>query len=752
MMLKGQDFLRAKFSEVSAKTISLGGKTYARGRNEKKIKFSEAYTYEKLSGPRSIRILKIYPGGDTDVVSCSVFEVDLDSKPVFEALSYTWDLDPQWNTIKFEFVEDKEKEERPILCNGKTHHVTMNLYHILTELRRQKSETSLWADQICINQHDSDEKIAQLGIMVDVYRSASRVTVWLGKRSMVRSHALDFMDNLTDEPFWEHQSKQDPDSLARMNSFSRAFEGMSSLTKGVGDHYHWLGVILVLGRQWFQRAWTLQEFLLASDFRILMGDREISWKSVERACSQVLDFYAQDPLSTQAGLNVSFLPLRRYLEGRGTLFKEREDFMNGKRYSAEEYLKVIRVRLASVMKDKVFAGSALLKGSMPTTVSYRSTTLEIYMVFATELVWPEVGIFALSLVGGAAASTEGMPSWAPDLNSPLHPEPLRYCACPTFKTPLLTEKGDHRIDGKTLQLKAAKWDTVKEVGESIWSWTRYNEEPYNEQSERWKMRTSTTSQNERFGLMFALLNNIGQAYAPTGERTIDAFWQVLISGINLTTKDGLDLWRHRFEQWFAFTLVGIRTQFYLEKNHSGNYLKTASKPKKWMVPMIADWDAMEKRVSAFLDLHDTAIAAVDSSAADTETPLRKNIANIAKRLWGTEKIEESGFWKESVADLLATVRREQFFENISFFGQHFESIYDGRRIFASEKGYLGTSCEGVKRGDLLYLVAGADVPYVLRPVVGKEGTFVLVGEAYIHGGMDGEKLSEGKEFEEICIV
>lgn len=37
-MFKGQDFLKAKFSEVSAKTISLSGKTFARGRNEKKVR------------------------------------------------------------------------------------------------------------------------------------------------------------------------------------------------------------------------------------------------------------------------------------------------------------------------------------------------------------------------------------------------------------------------------------------------------------------------------------------------------------------------------------------------------------------------------------------------------------------------------------------------------------------------------------------------------------------------------------------
>lgn len=708
-----------------------------------------------MSGPKCIRLLRIHEGTDTDAVSCDVFEADLESKPAFEALSYTWDLDPHWDTFKFDIVKDEKKEERPILCNGKTRLITMNLYHALTELRRQKLDTPLWADQICINQHDSDEKIAQLAIMVDVYRLASRVTIWLGKINMLRSNALDFMEKLTDEPYWTTHSKPEPDSLMRMNSLSRSLEAVSSYTSSVGDQLNWLAVMLVIARQWFQRAWTLQEFLLATEFRILMGGRQISPECIVRSASQVIEFYAQDPFSTQIGLNVYFLPLRRYLEGRGTLFAERENFKNGKRYSAEEYLKVIRVRLSSVMKDKVFAGSALLKENPSSTVDYRSTTLEIYMAYASERLWPETGLFSLSLVGGTSAKTEGLPSWVPDLNSPLHPEPLRYCGCPTFKTPLVMAEGAWHIEGAQLYLKAVKWDTVKEVGESIWSWTRYDDEPYNE-IPRYTLRTSTSAQGERFGLMFSLLNNLGTTYAPTGERTIDAFWQTLIGGINLKTEDDLSLWRERFTQWFAFTLVSIRSNFYLEKNHSGSFFKAVkrfpeTKEKKWMIPLIADWSHLEERVSAFLDLHDTAID--DINTTETQTPLRKNISHIAKRLWGTENIEESGFWKESVADLLATVRREQFFESISFFGQHFESIYDGRRIFATEKGFLGTGTEAVKSGDLVYLVAGADVPYILRPVGGKEDAFTLVGEAYVHGVMDGGGVSEGDlKFGEIYIM
>jgi hypothetical protein len=179
--------------------------------------------------------------------------------------------------------------------------------------------------------------------------------------------------------------------------------------------------------------------------------------------------------------------------------------------------------------------------------------------------------------------------------------------------------------------------------------------------------------------MFDLLNKLGTIYAPTGERTIDEFWQTLIGGINLKSEDELSVWRDGFRQWFAFSLVTIRSSFYTEKKNSKNMLRTST-PKKWMVPLIADSEHLEERVSSFLELHDTRV----ESANATESSLRSTIAHIAKRLWGTEKIEESGLWKESTAELILAMRREEFYESVNFFGQHFKSIYDGRCILTSE--------------------------------------------------------------------
>jgi hypothetical protein len=717
------------------------------------------------------------------VVSCDVFEERLDAKPSFDALSYTWDLDPEWDTFKFDFVRDKKKEERPILCNGKTHHVTMNLYHALTELRRRHWPLPIWADQICIDQNNSTEKNAQLAIMIDIYRSAACVNIWLGKSTMVLNNAVDFMESLPEEAINNAQvaltsapttsasapapapaSVPAENKNAIMNSFggiadakvvkgtiggiTNAFDGMSLVMGSLSDQYHWFNAVRVIGRQWFARAWTLQEFLVAPKFRFLIGHRDISIQAFVRTATRLIEFYTTDPFSTQLGLNVTFLSIRKYIQGRVTLLEERDKYWNGKRYSAEEYLGVIRVRRATEMKDKVIAGMALLDECASYPIDYAATTQEIFTTFATKSLWPEVGVFALSLVGGTKPHVEGLPSWAPDLSNPLRPEPLRYCGCPTFESKVVVQNHqEFNIDGKSLRIAVAEWGVVKEVGESIWSWTKYDEEAYNS-DDRFTMRTSGTSQSERFGLMFALLNNIGAVYAPTGERTMDAFWQTLIGGINLKDEAGQAAWRERFQQWFAFILLSIRSAFFEEKKNSENRFIPKATKKKWLVPLIADWPTLEQRVLSFLDFHDQEL----NDADDSNLTLRKTIGHIAKKLWGTDAIDDVGSWNRSMSELLSAVRGQQFYGPISVFGQHFETVYDGRRIFSTEHGYLGTGAEDVRAGDLVVLVAGANVPYILRPNTGKEQTYTLVSEAYVHGIMStGSSLKSAEDFKSVTL-
>jgi hypothetical protein len=77
-----------------------------------------------------------------------------------------------------------------------------------------------------------------------------------------------------------------------------------------------------------------------------------------------------------------------------------------------------------------------------------------------------------------------------------------------------------------------------------------------------------------------------------------------------------------------------------------------------------------------------------------------------------------------------------------------QCLYDFRP-FLSKKGYIGLAPEFAAPGDTICVILGAIAPYVLRKI--SDGGFKLVGEAYVHGIMDGEAMDMGLDEEEFCL-
>lgn len=78
------------------------------------------------------------------------------------------------------------------------------------------------------------------------------------------------------------------------------------------------------------------------------------------------------------------------------------------------------------------------------------------------------------------------------------------------------------------------------------------------------------------------------------------------------------------------------------------------------------------------------------------------------------------------------------------------SLY-GSRPFLSTSGYVGLCPGTVRAEDAIFIPSGSHCPYVIRRNDTLDETWVLLGEAYVHGIMDGEldlgnKASESREF------
>ncbi|KAK0701126.1 heterokaryon incompatibility protein-domain-containing protein, partial [Lasiosphaeris hirsuta] len=115
---------------------------------------------------REVRVIHLLPSDNFDHdIHCELRAVSLDTNPEYEALSYVWSTPPGTGFIT---------------VSGQPMEVTANLLAALRRLRCRQKTRVVWADAICINQADMDERCAQVLLMGDIYRLTKGVLIWLG--------------------------------------------------------------------------------------------------------------------------------------------------------------------------------------------------------------------------------------------------------------------------------------------------------------------------------------------------------------------------------------------------------------------------------------------------------------------------------------------------------------------------------------------------------------------------------------------
>ncbi|MCJ1389269.1 hypothetical protein MMC18_002125 [Xylographa bjoerkii] len=70
--------------------------------------------------------------------------------------------------------------------------------------------------------------------------------------------------------------------------------------------------------------------------------------------------------------------------------------------------------------------------------------------------------------------------------------------------------------------------------------------------------------------------------------------------------------------------------------------------------------------------------------------------------------------------------------------KEFKFAMKERVFFTTRGGYIGLAPEAAKESDVVCVVLGGEVPYIVRPR--ENGHYLYVGECYVHGLMDGQAL------------
>ena len=67
---------------------------------------------------------------------------------------------------------------------------------------------------------------------------------------------------------------------------------------------------------------------------------------------------------------------------------------------------------------------------------------------------------------------------------------------------------------------------------------------------------------------------------------------------------------------------------------------------------------------------------------------------------------------------------------------------DGQLFMITSTGYIGWAHPRAQPGDQIFVVGGCTVPVILRSR--DNGGYVLVGDAYVEGIMDGEAVADAR--------
>ncbi len=132
------------------------------------------YKHQPLKSQRSIRIFTILPSRDCKApIYGTLSEVDLDSNPSFEALSYVWGNPEPGSAVTIHTQSTGGTEEASCL------EITPNCLSALHILRFRLKPRRLWIDAMCIDQTSTAERGQQVPLIAGIYGRAQQVLVWL---------------------------------------------------------------------------------------------------------------------------------------------------------------------------------------------------------------------------------------------------------------------------------------------------------------------------------------------------------------------------------------------------------------------------------------------------------------------------------------------------------------------------------------------------------------------------------------------
>lgn len=341
------------------------------------------------------RIFALLPGYELVPICCTFSTHSLYENPTYETISYAWGDAHDTESI---FVDETRLE------------IPRSLATCLRHLRNASDAMMLWADAICIDQKNNQEKAQQVKMMGDIFRRCTSVYIWLG----VPIHPPDqFPFGIIEHFAADKHFHQLPGFTASGPNHNWKFkdtEAFRSMWDSFADS---------ISKPWWTRLWCVQESVLPPQATFVLGQWRLS-----RSTSQIShNNYVRHWIGCCASL-LGLLPVKYNFVPNQAVTHVSNLITPPETHNVSEMdvvLRSYRNRLCQDPRDRIYGLLGLVdrKDRAGVEPDYSLSIQEVYVqVMETILAHADRDLKCFT-GSGFSSKRHQLPSWVRDLSAPL---------------------------------------------------------------------------------------------------------------------------------------------------------------------------------------------------------------------------------------------------------------------------------------------------------------------------------------------